>query len=221
MNSRSSSSHDASNEPERIPGIAELAWRAHVSDDIDLFDRLVTRHRERQRRYHRIGHVEAVLGHVESLAEQEPLDDHSAVVAATLYHDAIYESQHPANERASARLARRDLTALGWEEARVERVGTMVEGTRTHLDPPDTDTAVLFDADLAILGADAATYLAYVTAVRDEYSHLDTAEWRAGRIAVLTGFLERPSLYATASGRERWETLARANITSELDDLQS
>jgi predicted metal-dependent HD superfamily phosphohydrolase len=221
VNSRSTFRGDDQSDSERIAGIAELAWTEHVDTDLDLFDRLVSRHRERQRRYHRIGHVEAVLGHIDELAETESIDDHGAVVAAALYHDAIYESQHPANERASARLARRDLTALGWDEARVDRVGTMIEGTATHLDPGDTDTAVLFDADLAILGSDSDRYRSYASAVRDEYGHFDNAEWTAGRAIVLAGFLERPTIYATAGGRDRWEVAARSNITAELAELRA
>ncbi len=201
---------------DHVPGIAEIAWTTHVSSETALFERLVSRHRERQRRYHRIQHVEAVLDHVAALATTEPVDDLGAVVAAALYHDAIYESQHPANERASARLARRDLAELGWEADRIDRVGLLIEGTKTHLDPPDTDAAVLFDADLAILGADPAAYGVYVGKVRDEYGHLDDAEWAVGRTAVLEGFLERPQIYATAGGRERWEAAARTNITAEL-----
>ena len=219
MNSRSTAHGDDQPDSEHIRGIAELAWIQHVSLEVELFDRLVSRHRERQRRYHRIGHVEAVLGHVEELAEVEQVVDLGAVIAAALYHDAIYESQHPANERASARLARRDLGMLGWDDSRLARVGTMIEGTATHLDPPDTDTAVLFDADLAVLGADSDAYQGYATAVRDEYGHLDTAESTAGRTAVLTAFLERPTIYATATGRARWEDAARSNITGELSEL--
>ena len=201
---------------EHVPGIAEVAWTTHVHSDTSLFERLVSRHRERQRRYHRIQHVEAVLDHVGVLASTESIDDLGVVVAAALYHDAIYESQHPANERASARLARRDLAELGWDADRAQRVGHLIEGTKTHLDPPDAGAAVLFDADLAILGADPDAYGVYVGKVRDEYGHLDDAEWSAGRTAVLTGFLERPQIYATASGRERWEAAARTNITAEL-----
>jgi len=201
---------------EHAPGVAEIAWTAHVSHDTTLFERLVARHRERQRRYHRIEHVEAVLAHVDELATTESIVDRGAIVAAALYHDAIYEAQHPANERASARLARRDLTELGWGADRIERVGLMIEGTKAHLDPSDADTAVLFDADLAILGTDNDAYQVYVGRVRDEYGHLDDAEWSAGRSAVLTAFLTRPQIYATASGRERWEATARANITAEL-----
>ncbi len=201
---------------DHVPGPAEIAWTTHVSAQTVLFERLASRHRERQRRYHRLEHVEAVLGHVAELSATETVADLGVVVAAALYHDAVYEPQHPANERASARLARRDLAELGWSSDRADRVAEMIEGTKTHLDPSDVDTAVLFDADLAILGADSDRYRVYVDKVRDEYGHFDDAEWRSGRAAVLAGFLERPQIYATVSGRDRWEAAARSNITAEL-----
>ena len=202
------------------PSELRLAWQRHISDSDELLDRLIARHRERQRRYHRIEHVESVVRNVVELAACEDVADLDAVVAAAMYHDAIYEPQHPANERASARLARRDLTKLGWNDKRCERVATMIEGTATHLDPADADAAVLFDADLAILGADGDDYLAYVGRVRDEYNHLDNTEWTDGRIAVMSSFLERASIYGTATGRDRWEAAARRNVTDELETLQ-
>jgi len=200
-------------------GPVELAWTTHVSTDTELLDRLVSRHRERQRRYHRIEHVEAVLAHVAELAAVEPVDDLGVVVAAALYHDAIYESQHPANERASARLARRDLARLDWSADRIDRVGQMIEGTATHLEPADVATAVLFDADLAILGAAPDDYRVYISRIRDEYGHLDDGEWSAGRAAFLADIVERSEIYATASGRERWEDAARTNLRDELAAL--
>ena len=219
MNSSSSRRDNDSAGHGAPPGATEVAWTTHVSIDTQLLERLFIRHRERHRRYHRIEHVEAVLGYIDELATEESIDDLGAVVAAALYHDAIYESQHPANERASARLAQRDLMMLGWKPSRASLVGTMIEGTKTHLDPPDIGTAVLFDADLAILGADHAGYQSYTSKVRDEYGHLGTSEWVAGRASVLTAFLERQMIYATTTGRERWEEAARANITAELTEL--
>ena len=146
-------------------------------------------------------------------------------MAAAFYHDAIYEPTHPANERASARLARRDLGAIAesagsrWTKARVEAIGTMIEGTNRHTDPPDLDTAVLYDADLAVLGADVAGYETYVTGVRAEYRHVTDDEWRTGRGAVLEAFLGRSAIYATATARAWWEERARANLTAELTTL--
>ncbi len=196
----------------------EVAWECHVADDRRLLDALLSRHREKHRRYHNATHVAWVIRHVHELATEEPLDHLDEVVAAAFYHDAVYEASYPANERASARLARRDLATLGWPDEAAERVGAMIEATE-HIDTSDDvggDTAVLLDADLAILGADPAAYSAYATGVRSEYRHLDDDEWRTGRVHLLTGFLQRPSIYRTPTGRGLWEQRARANIEAEL-----
>ena len=83
----------------------------------------------------------------------------------------------------------------------------------------DADAAVLFDADLAILGASPAEYQAYVTGVRAEYAHVDDAGWRTGRAAVLQTFLDRDPIYATPTMRADRERRARANLAAELAAL--
>lgn len=200
------------------------AWQHHVSHDVDLLDRLLARHREKQRRYHTAAHVGWVIRHVDELDGAAPALHIDEVIAAAFYHDAIYEPTHPANERASARLARRDLAALGWAREPIDRVAAMIEAT-AHVDGPppatiDHDTAILLDADLAILGADPAAYSDYVSGVRAEYRHLDDAEWSSGRARVLESFLARPAIYATAPGTEWWEARASANLTAELATLR-
>jgi predicted metal-dependent HD superfamily phosphohydrolase len=202
----------------------EVAWQLHVGGERRSLDNLLARHREKHRRYHTAAHVAWVIRHVDELAATEPVERLHEVVAAAFYHDAVYEPAYPANERASARLARRDLTAIGWDEAAVERVGSMIEATAhgaADADPTSGDTAVLLDADLAILGADPAGYSAYVSGVRSEYRHVDDDDWRSGRTAVLDGFLERPEIFHTPSGRRLWEAAARANIAAELAGLRS
>ena len=46
-----------------------------------------------------------------------------------------------------------------------------------------------------------------------------TDDWEVGRSAVVNGFLDRPAIFLTPSGRDRWESRARANLTAELADL--
>lgn len=206
--------------PSTVDPIAaqRAAWQRLIGDDGPL-DGLVRRHRERHRRYHGLEHVLAVVRHVEDLAEHEEVVDLGAVVAAAWFHDAVYEPRSSANERASARLARRDLAELGWDADRADTVATMIEGTAHHSNPPDLDTAVLFDADLAILGADREVYAAYVADVRAEYAHVDEEAWRVGRPGILRTFLERDRIFATSTGFERWEDAARANVAGEIAAL--
>ncbi len=194
-------------------------WLRLVGDDTAL-TALIRRHRERHRRYHTLDHVLAVVRHVGELAGDERIDDLGAVVAAAWFHDAVYEPRSLANERASARLARRDLAKLGWSGERADVVATMIEGTAHHTDPADIDTAVLFDADLAILGTAPDAYSAYVANVRAEYAHVDDESWQAGRADVLTSFLGRDRIFATATGGDRWEAAARTNLAAELEELR-
>ncbi len=198
----------------------ELAWQRHIGDDRRLLDGLLARHREKQRRYHTATHVAWVIRHIEELVAVEPADHLDEVVAAAFYHDAVYEPAHPANERASARLARRDLTTLGWSNERTERVAAMIEATaHGESGPAIGDTAILLDADLAILGSDPAAYSDYVASVRAEFRHVDDDEWRTGRASVLQGFLDRTAIFSTPTARDLWEQRARTNLAAELADL--
>lgn len=200
----------------------EVAWQRHVGGERRLLDALLARHREKHRRYHTATHVAWVIRHIDELTATETVEHLDEVVAAAFYHDAVYEAAYPANERASARLARRDLASIGWDDTAAERVGSMIEATAHEVAgaaPVSGDTALLLDADLAILGADPAGYSAYVSGVRSEYRHVDDDDWRAGRTAVLDRFLERPDIFRTRTGRDLWEEAARANIAAELADL--
>lgn len=203
------------------------AWQQYVDRHgrhRDRLDALLARHREPHRRYHTAVHVMWVVRHVHELAAAEPVDRLDQVVAAALYHDAIYDPTRADNEHVSAELARRDLASFGWAPEAVDRVASMIEATAhgaaaDHEPVSSVDTAVLLDADLAILGADPATYDAYVRGVRVEYGHVDDAAWCAGRAAVLASFTARTAIYVTATGRTRWGDRARANLAAELATL--
>ncbi len=200
------------------------AWRAAVGQGAaadGAFDDVVGRHRQAHRRYHGVRHVTWVVRHVHELAAEVAIDDAGAVTAAAFFHDAVYDPQRHDNEDQSAALAERVLGELGWPPERCASVATMVRATRHHEPSGHPDTDVLDDADLAVLGSDPAAYQAYVTGVRGEYAHVDGEAWRHGRAAVLEGFLARPSIYATAPARARWEARARANLTAELTTLLS
>ena len=198
------------------------AWTVAVGDDhaaLAALDDVVARHREPHRRYHGVRHVTWVVRHVRELAAEVPTDDLDAIVVAAFFHDAVYDPRATDNEGQSARLAERVLADLGWDEGRRTRVSDLVRATAAHAGTDDPDTAVLLDADLAVLGSEPAAYQAYVTGVRTEYAHVDNDAWRTGRSQVLRHLLARDSLYATAPARQRWASRAAANMTAELASL--
>ncbi len=201
-------------------------WLRCVSTDRERFDALLARHREPHRRYHGVGHVAWVIRHVDDLVGDGAADVASAngelplIVAAAFFHDAVYDPRSTTNEVDSASLALRELAVADWSTEAAARVSRMIEGTADHRDPPDAATAVLYDADLAVLGADPAAYQQYLDGIRFEYRFVDDEAWRRGRAAVLEGFLDREHLYATEPGRERWAARAVANLQAELASLR-
>ncbi|MGZ4626694.1 MAG: HD domain-containing protein [Kineosporiaceae bacterium] len=185
-------------------------------------DALLARWHEPHRRYHDVEHLAEVLAAVDGLAAQEGEGlDVPAVRLAAWFHDAVYEARPGDDEQRSADLAVEVLTGLGVPADRSRRVAELVQVT-LHNDPPagDTDAAVLCDADLAILAADADRYTRYVRAVRAEYGHVPEPMFHSGRTMVLKALEAMPQLYRTAGGRQRWEQAARANLTRELADLE-
>jgi predicted metal-dependent HD superfamily phosphohydrolase len=202
------------------------AWRQIAGPHHDGYvDDLLVRYAEPHRRYHTATHVMFVLRHLRDLCPA-PHDLSPEVVAAALYHDAIYEPRASDNEARSATIAAADLAAIGWSPDSCESVAALIRATAGHLhdgaaergDRP-TDTALLLDADLAILGADPGAYQAYVNGVRAEYDHVDDGQWTHGRSAVLRHFLDRPRLFITDHMFAALEHRARANIEAELAAL--
>lgn len=196
------------------------AWRQIAGAHHDGYvDDLLIRYAEPHRRYHTATHIMFVLRHLRDLCPA-PHELSREVVAAALYHDAIYEPRTADNEARSATIATVDLAAIGWSPESCESVAALIRATAEHLPggataEPD-DRSLLLDADLAILGADPGAYQAYVNGVRAEYDHIDDDQWMRGRAAVLRHFLERPRLFMTDHMFGALEHRARANIEAEL-----
>ncbi|GAB3005527.1 hypothetical protein GCM10027184_73710 [Saccharothrix stipae] len=202
------------------PGMVELEVRWHEAVRAlggthgpgDLADRYAEPHRG----YHNADHVLAVVRDVTVLAEAagRTARERAVLVLAALAHDVVYDGEPGEDERRSAEWARDRLAGLPEADA----VAALVLATADHTSD-DPLTCLLLDADLAILGADAATYERYRTAVRAEYAHVPDDAWRVGRADVLRGLAERDPLYVTPHARERWQERARANLAAELSSL--
>jgi predicted metal-dependent HD superfamily phosphohydrolase len=181
---------------------------------------LVARYSEPHRRYHTVEHLVEVLAWVDELAHVA--DDPVAVELAAWYHDAIYDAGAAGgeSERRSAELAVVELTGLGVEARLVDEVRRLVLLTAGHeVGAGDANGAVLADADLAILGADADRYARYAADVRTEYAHVPDDAWAAGRAALLDRFAGRPRLYVTDRAHQRLDAAARRNLAWERSTL--
>ncbi|MCU1359269.1 MAG: hypothetical protein JWN99_558 [Ilumatobacteraceae bacterium] len=189
----------------------------------DVIDNLLLRHREPQRHYHTATHIMWVCRHAAELALHHPVDDGDAVLAAALFHDAVYDPRSSTNEADSAALAVRTLTTVGWSDERCASVARMIMATAHQTSDHgsgDVQCDVLLDADLAILGSQVSAYQPYAMGVRAEYQHVDDAAWHIGRARVLQQFLDRPFIYRTTTMRQAREQRARANIAAEVASLR-
>jgi predicted metal-dependent HD superfamily phosphohydrolase len=196
-------------------------------DEIErVGEMLLSRWSEPSRHYHNARHLADVLAHVDELAEEAHEPD--LVRLAAWYHGAIFDAAERVlqtrhggeDERASAVLARRELSNLGLPERAVSRVADLVTALDRHLPKPgDDDCAVLSDADLAMLAAEPQRYRAYLADIRAEYAHVPEEEFARTRVAILQHLRQRPRLFSSPLGR-LWEEPARQNLDAEFQRLE-
>jgi predicted metal-dependent HD superfamily phosphohydrolase len=179
-----------------------------------MFENLLDRHREPQRHYHTLQHLEECLARLDEMHAHaiHPLE----IELALWFHDAVYDVTRHDNEQQSAELARHALQGAGVAADTIERVASLVLGTRHDTLPSGIDAHIVSDADLSILAADAARFDQYQRQIRHEYGHVPEPEFAQKRSAVLAAFLARPSIYMTPAFRARHEYAARANLRRAL-----
>lgn len=189
-----------------------------------LLEEISALHSGPDRGYHGWSHPLALLKLYDEVEGQ--LHDPLAVRCAILLHDAIYEPRRNDNESRSADLAKTMLNGVVPEET-LGRTLRLIEATARHAIPADlstdevADMAIFLDMDLYILGAAPDVFDAYEAGVRHEYREVPEAAFRAGRAAILEGFLARDALYFSDWGRARFEAEARRNLIRSVDRLRA
>ena len=213
--------------PERLEALQQswvrLAARYGIAaaDAYPPFDLLAAAYSSADRHYHNLDHLHEMFRVAGRLALST--DDAGAVQLAIWFHDAVYDPRAKDNEGRSADLCVDLLAPLGVPASVLERVVRLIRAT-AHANPdppPDRDTGVLLDADLAILGGTPGRYRQYAADIRREYAWVPDAEYRKGRAAVLERFLARPRIFWHELTFEEGEERARANLRAELDELRA
>ena len=183
----------------------------------DEFVALKKRYDEKHRHYHGTQHIGECLAHFDSA---RTLCEHADEVELALwFHDAIYELRAKDNEAQSAAWAERVMRVAGISGAVKQRVHALIMKTCHDALPVTPDEQVLVDIDLAILGAVPLRFDEYETQVRAEYAWVPEFMFKRTRRKILTGFLERPALYATAFFHKKLEAQARVNLARSLAEL--
>jgi len=182
------------------------------------------------RHYHTLEHLRNYHAQLRRYKAAGRLAAPAVCELALFFHDAVYDARRADNELQSAQLFAefcadlRRATDLP-PSLHLEQATGLILRTANHMDATpaeDSDAAAFLDCDLHTLGAAPHTYHRYAEGVRLEYAHVDEAEYRRGRAAVLRSFPEtNEHLYFTPSMRDEREAMAHANIAAEIRLLQA
>lgn len=179
------------------------------------------------RAYHHFGHVEWVLARLDEVAAGPGWARPREAWLAALYHDAVYEAGRRDNEARSAAMAK-EAIARWLPDAGVDadEVAALIGLTARHgaLVPGDLgdgpggdDRRNFLDCDMAILGADPATFDAYDRGIAEEYRDA-VPRWlfRLRRRRFLRGLLRRERIFLGEFFHRRLDAAARANLRRAL-----
>lgn len=175
------------------------------------------------RAYHNYGHVQEVQRHYAAVATGPGWAQPREVRLAVLYHDAIYEAGRHDNEARSAELAvehiARWLPDAGLD---AHRVAELIDLTARHGqfapedfgdDPVSRDAKHFLDCDMAILGAEPATFDAYDRGIAAEYrDHVPGWLFKLNRRRFLKSLLARERIFLSEWFHARYDAPARDNL---------
>ncbi len=195
---------------------------ARYSDDLNLrellWQEIEYAYTDGCRHYHQLRHLSELL----SLAgtHRTSIRENDSLRFAIYYHDIVYSPLKCDNEERSADLAVIKLQSLGLGQKQLEHIRNMILATKTHGDTQDTDTRLLLDFDLSILGQPWEKYYTYTQQIRKEYSIIPYFLYKKGRKKVLKHFLAMPAIYKTTLFQRLYESTAKANLERELQMLK-
>lgn len=184
----------------------------------EIAEMLFAKYSEKHRAYHNLWHISVLLAGVAAL--QSDLADVESVQLAVWFHDAIYEPRKQTNEMESAAFAVESLSVLNFPTVKIKRVEKMILATEKHKAKGlDEDGRLFLDLDLSILSAAPAVYKKYAQAIRHEYSFVHEELYRKKRCEILRKFLQREKIFYTNKLEKLTESVARANIANEIEEL--
>ena len=222
--------------PNKIRPRLMRAWDSLLPGHTALGEDLLERYEQPHRKYHTSVHLSEMLTALKTLYKRHHTATPRAVLLAAWFHDAVYEANPGDDEAASADLARTTLTPLASTGSLTNRevtaIAHLIELTASHqlADGIEeytsgaltrADAAFFLDADLAILAADSPRYTRYVAGVRAEYAHYTPDAFTRGRAAILQGFLNRTTIYASDTAHLLWDAPARLNLRTELEGYRA
>ena len=185
--------------------------------DERLYEELLARYSSPERHYHTLRHLDecfARLAESRRLAEQP-----HEIELALWFHDAVYDVRRQDNEVQSAAWAEEISLGSGLTQRVATRIRDLIVATKHDALPSSTDSRLLVDIDLAILGAPGERFDEYERQVRQEYAWVPDALFRGKRREILEAFLARPHIFGTDYFRSKYEARARINLERSIASL--
>ncbi len=171
--------------------------------------------RDPWRSYHNVKHLEEMVNFL--IASEKELKNPTAIFAAVLGHDSVYEPWlygGGINEDLSAKRTEYFLMPhYGQDLAGV--VSAYIRATAAHpVDVVDTDLAYFLDADMSILAADSERFEEYEHGIYKEFTWLGTIarkEYLEGRLNFFKS-IESERIFITEIAQDMYEERAHRNI---------
>jgi predicted metal-dependent HD superfamily phosphohydrolase len=210
--------------PEAVPVLdlrrLERLWQVLGATRVDgsANAALACAYAEPARHYHTARHITECLAWFDRASQLATRP--AEVEAAIWFHDCVYDISRHDNESRSAQWFADVALTAGVAGAVVERVRDLISSTSHDVEVDTDDARLLIDVDLSILGAAPERFRDYEHEIRLEYAVVPEPRYRAGRLALLERFLERPFLYHTDFFREHLERAARRNLTASIAALR-
>jgi predicted metal-dependent HD superfamily phosphohydrolase len=197
-------------------------WRRRVAsppspDGATVYAKLCRLYTAPYRRYHNLDHIEDCLRRADEVASL--LIDRDAVEIGLWFHDAVYDTGVTTNETRSAEMFL-DASA-GAPLLFRHRVCRHILATRHTRMARGNDRCFLVDIDLSGFGAPWEEFMRNGALLREESSGQSDAKYHSGQVMFLTLLKQRPRFFQTEYFRDRYETIARANLDRLLAQLRA
>ncbi len=188
-----------------------------VPPSLKTYNELKCAYSESHRHYHTGDHIIDCLSKLDSVIE---LAENAAEVEfAIWFHDAIYKPYASDNELKSADWAKRFLESSSSNKINAENVHRHIMATLHNAPANNSDSNLLVDIDLSILGSESDIYQSFETSVKKEYKWVPNFIYRKKRRAILLSFLERDTIYSNNYFQEKYEKKARRNLKAAVASL--
>lgn len=176
---------------------------------------LITAYSEKGRHYHNLEHITSLLSELEEVIAYVSSPD--TLLFSIYYHDIIYDPKRKDNEYQSACICKKVLDATDFKDSTA--CFQQIMATKDHLLSTDSDTNILLDIDLSILGKEKRIYTEYSSQIRKEYAMYPDFLYKPGRKKALLHLLQSDFIYKTDYFRNKYEDQARNNLEYEIHSL--